>query len=178
MVCLTSLRVWYSACSEPVPPVLWLLSTFSENSQGSMSNISCCMSCMQFISFSLLVASQVLTGPGCFLRVTARWWVFLLHDTTRFTLPGLFPERLTGYLRSVQCFNILLKAKSHYPLAVATKLAWPTSFCWAPPPAFKNTFLVVIDDKFVISKRCSTCRNSCVFIHVTQLTSFVFLPWR
>lgn len=98
LLLLTSVSVQYSVCSEPVLPVLCLLFTFIVNSQGSISNISCCVSFMKFISFSLFAVSLVLPDPGCFLRATVRWWVFLLHDTTRLTRPGLLPERLTGNL--------------------------------------------------------------------------------
>lgn len=131
IVCLTSVSVEQSVCSEPVLPALWLLLTFSGNSHGSMSNISCCMSCKQFISFSLFVASWVLPDPSCFLQATVRWWVFLLHDTIRLTLPGLLPERLIGYLGEVKCSNSLGETQTHNANAVTnTKHAWLTSFCW------------------------------------------------
>ena len=92
----TSPWVKQSVCLEPVPPP-WCLLTFKGNSQGSTLNISWPVSSSSMhvrgsVSrtwFSLLPAPHGLQAAAGFLRTTTRWWVFLLHDTTRFARPVL-----------------------------------------------------------------------------------------
>lgn len=139
MMCLTSLNRLQPSWPRSVSPVLRLLLVMTGNSKGSETNIFCCP--------SLLKGVKVF--PGCFLRARG-WWDFLLHDTTRLTLPVLLLEQTTGHLwidRNIPIFQHLLRCSNYW------KKTWsnwpmkhtPTSFCWNPQfyhelPVNVNTF--------------------------------------